>query len=133
MSEATREMRREARFEASVDELWQAITDERLLAEWLADAVELDPVPGTYARFEVDGKELRGFVLRVEEERSISWTWARPGEAPSEVELTIDAVAGGASRLVVVERANGAGPAASAVIWDHRLEGLARTLALVAV
>ncbi len=132
MSDAVTEVRREARFDASADELWEAVTDERLLADWLADEVELDPVPGAEARFEVDGEERRGFVLRVEEERSIAWTWARPGEAPSEVELTVDAVADGTSRLVVVERAISTAPATAALVWDHRLVGLARALALVA-
>ncbi len=132
MGDAVTEVRREARFEASAGELWEAITDERLLAEWLADEVELDPVPGTEARFEVDGEERRGLVLRVEEERSIAWTWDRPGEPPSEVELTVDAVADGTSRLVVVERAVATTPGAAGLVWDHRLVGLARALALVA-
>jgi uncharacterized protein YndB with AHSA1/START domain len=132
MSDRTREVRREASFDATREELWEAITDHRLLAEWLAEDVELDPVPGGDARFEVDGEERRGFVLRVEEERSIAWTWARPGEAPSEVELTVDAVAGGRARLVVVERSVTSAPAARGLAWDHRLEGLARALALVA-
>jgi uncharacterized protein YndB with AHSA1/START domain len=132
MSETAMEVRREARFEASVDELWEAITDQRMLAEWLADDVELEPVPGADARFEVDGEERRGLVLRVEDERSIAWTWARPGDAPSEVELTIDAVADGASRLVVVERATASAAAPRGLAWDHRLIGLTRALALVA-
>src|SRR5689334_15775512 len=50
MGETTREVRREAIFDATTAELWEAITDERMLAEWLADEVELDPVPGAEAR-----------------------------------------------------------------------------------
>jgi uncharacterized protein YndB with AHSA1/START domain len=131
MRDEIHEVRREATFDAGANELWEAITDDRLLAEWLAGEVELDPVPGSEARFEVDGEERRGFVLRVEEDRSIAWTWARPGEPPSEVELTVDAVAGGTSRLVVVERMAPTTLSATAVAWDHRLVGLARALALV--
>src|SRR6266536_5773286 len=100
-----REVRREAVLDARPEEVWEALTDERLLSEWLAEDAELDPVEGGDARFRLpDGEERRGTVLRVEDERALAFTWAAPGEPETEVELTLEpAVAG--TRLVVVERA----------------------------
>ena len=54
------------------EEVWEALTDERLLGEWLADEAELDPEPGGRASFRfADGTEKEGTVLRVEEEREL--------------------------------------------------------------
>jgi uncharacterized protein YndB with AHSA1/START domain len=79
-----RRVEREAVLDSQPDEVWEALTDERLLAEWLADEAELDPVPGGRASFRFeDGSEREGTVLRVEEERELAFTWARPGEPPT--------------------------------------------------
>ena len=132
MSVTERAVRREVELDASPEEVWGALADDRLLSEWLADEVELEPVEGSPARFRTGGEEREGTVLRVEEGRRLAFTWSREGELPSEVELTVDAVAG-RSRVVVVERAI-VGPAAlSGSAWSARLGGLARALALVAV
>jgi len=131
MSVTERAVRREVELDASPEEVWEALADDRLLSEWLADEVELEPVEGSPARFRTGGEEREGTVLRVEEGRRLAFTWSREGELPSEVELTVDAVAG-RSRVVVVERTI-VGPAAlSGSAWSARLGGLARALALVA-
>jgi uncharacterized protein YndB with AHSA1/START domain len=130
MADDIREVRREAEFEASPEELWEALTDERLLSEWLGDEVELEPAEGSPLLVRQGDEEREGVVTRVEEERFLAFTWERAGSGSSEVELTVDAVARG-SRLVVVERAV-AGPRAFAGAWDARLTRLSLALTLVA-
>jgi uncharacterized protein YndB with AHSA1/START domain len=131
MGESEREVERQAILEASPEEVWEALTDERLLSEWLAEDAELDPVEGGDAvfRFE-DGEERRGTVLRVEEERSLAFTWARPDEPETYVRLTLEPALGG-TRLVVVERAARLGPVALAGSWDVRLAALRQATRLV--
>jgi uncharacterized protein YndB with AHSA1/START domain len=131
MGEVRREVRREVELDAPPADVWEALVDDRLLSEWLADEVELDPVPGGPARFRDGDDEREGMVLEVDEERRLSFTWSRPGEAPSEVELIVDAVAD-RTRLVVVERALVGATSLSASAWSSRLQAAASTLALIA-
>ena len=127
-----RRVEREAVLEASPEEVWEALTDERMLSEWLAEDAELDPVEGGDASFRFeDGEERRGTVVSVEEERSLAFTWARPNEPETYVELTLEPAVSG-TRLVVVERAAPVGPVALASsFWDARLTALRRVTALV--
>jgi uncharacterized protein YndB with AHSA1/START domain len=133
MSDQERWVERETILEAPVSEVWEALTDSRLLSEWLAPEAELDPVPGGTASFRLaDGEQREGTVLRVEEERSLAFWWARPGESRSIVEFSLEPAVGG-TRLLVVERA----PLTSTVAltgskWESRLRAFARALALVA-
>jgi uncharacterized protein YndB with AHSA1/START domain len=131
MAEERREVRREVELEATPGEVWEALVDPRLLAEWLADEVEMEPVPGAPARFRSGDVERAGEVLRVDEEHRLAFSWARPGEPASEVELIVDAVADG-TRLVVVERALVGPSAMAAAGWADRLAALASALTLVA-
>src|SRR5947208_3602458 len=131
MGEERREVKREVELEAAPAEVWEALVDPRLLSEWLADEVEMEPIPGAPARFRSGGEEREGTVVRVDEERRLAFTWARPGEVPSEVELTVDAVADG-TRLLVVERALVGPTALSGSAWSGRLQALSSALALVA-
>src|SRR5436189_6308412 len=130
MDSQRREVRRERLMEADPSEVWEALVDPRLLEEWLADEVELEPIPGAPATFRIGDEEREGAVLRVDEERSLAFTWARPGEAPSEVELTVDAVADG-TRVVVVERALAGPMALVGSAWSPRLSALSAALSLV--
>lgn len=129
-----RQVERETVLEATPDEVWEALTDERLLGEWLAEEAELDPVPGGRASFRFeDGSEREGTVLRVEEERELAFTWARPGEPATEVEMTLVPLVSG-TRLVVVERASVHTPVAlSGAAWAPRLAALGNTMSLVLV
>jgi uncharacterized protein YndB with AHSA1/START domain len=129
MAASEREVRREVELDATPEEVWEAMVDDRVLSEWLADEVELEPVEGSPARFRSDGEEREGTVLRVEEGRRLAFTWSREGELPSEVELTVDAIAG-RSRVVVVERAIVGPVGLSGSAWAARLGGLPRALAL---
>jgi uncharacterized protein YndB with AHSA1/START domain len=130
--EDERTVEREAVLEASPEEVWEALTDERMLSEWLAEDAELDPVEGGDASFRFDdGEERRGTVVRVEEERSLAFTWARPNEPETYVELTLEPAVSG-TRLVVVERAAPVGPGAlSGSFWDARLVALGHVTSLV--
>ena len=129
-----RQVERAAVLDAAPDEVWEALTDDRLLGEWLAEEVELSPVPGARASFRFsDGTEREGTVVRVEEERELAFTWARPGEAPTEVEMTLVPLVSG-TRLIVVERASAQTPAAlSGAAWGLRLAALERATSLVLV
>ena len=61
MDDQRREVERETVLDAPAEEVWEALTDERLLGEWLADEAELEPEPGGRASFRfADGAEKRG-------------------------------------------------------------------------
>jgi uncharacterized protein YndB with AHSA1/START domain len=132
MDDQRREVEREAVLDAPAGEVWEAITDERLLGEWLAEEAELEPEPGGRASFRfADGTEKEGTVLRVEDERELAFTWARPGEPETEVELTLVPLVSG-TRIVVVERAPAATPTAlGGTAWGARLSALQTALSLV--
>jgi uncharacterized protein YndB with AHSA1/START domain len=126
------QVERERTFEATPEEVWEAITDERLLSEWLADEAEVDPELGGEVRFRIGEEERTGSIERVEEGRRLAFTWSRDGEGPSQVEFTLEPAVSG-TRLVVVERAL-KGPLASGTghRWQGALEELAHALELVA-
>jgi uncharacterized protein YndB with AHSA1/START domain len=127
--EKTPWVERETLVEASPDEVWEALTDEDRLEEWLAPDVELDPHEGGEISVR-DGEDRRhGTVETVEEGERFAFTWSRPGEGESFVEFTIEALPGG-SRVTVVETP--IGPTASALgSWGSLLPRLQRSLLLV--
>jgi uncharacterized protein YndB with AHSA1/START domain len=96
---------RSVELDAAPAEVWDALTEDALLAEWLADEVELEAEPGgeIVCRY-ADGEERRGEVELVEEAERLAWNWRREGGAPSRVELVLDAVAD-RTRLTVIETA----------------------------
>jgi uncharacterized protein YndB with AHSA1/START domain len=102
---------RSLELDAAPAEVWDALTEDALLGEWLADEVELEAEPGgeIVCRY-ADGEERRGEVELVEEAERLAWSWRREGGAPSRVELVLDAVAD-RTRLTIIEtvplRANG--------------------------
>jgi uncharacterized protein YndB with AHSA1/START domain len=131
---------RETVVDATPEEVWEALTDEDRLEEWLAPEVELDPVEGGEISVG-DGEDQRtGTVETVEEGERFAFTWSRPGEGESFVEFTIEALPGG-SRVTVVETPThsaatntAAGPTAMAAGgWDAKLARLHRSLRLVLV
>jgi uncharacterized protein YndB with AHSA1/START domain len=125
------EVRRETTFQSDPDELWHAISDEEMLERWLGDEVELEPVEGGDVRVVTDGEERTGTVEELDEGSRIVFTWARPGEGDSRVELTVlpDAIG---SRLIVVERLPATrSPMASAAAWTARVNALGDALMLV--
>ena len=122
---------RETLIEASPEEVWEALTDEDRLEEWLAPDVELDPVEGGEIAVR-DGDDRRsGTVETVEEHERFAFTWSRPGEGESFVEFTIEALPGG-SRVTVVETP--IGPTATALAgWGPRLARLSHVSRLAPV
>jgi uncharacterized protein YndB with AHSA1/START domain len=127
-----RKVERERLLDARPDEVWEALTDEALLSEWLGDEVELDPWEGGGLRVRVEGEERIGTIRRFEDERALSFTWERAGESASTVELTLEPAVSG-TRVTVVERAATGPVAMSAAEWEMRLGGLARVLRLALV
>ena len=93
---------RETLVEASPEEVWEALTDEDRLEEWMAPEVELDPFEGGEISVR-DGDDHRtGTVETMEESERFAFTWSRPGEGESFVEFTLEP-AGGGTRLTVIE------------------------------
>jgi uncharacterized protein YndB with AHSA1/START domain len=120
--EGTPWVERETLVEASPEEVWEALTDEDRLEEWMAPEVELDPVEGGEIAVRDGDDERKGTVETLEENERFAFTWSRPGEGESFVEFTIEALPGG-SRVTVVETP--IGPTASAFGgWEPRLARL---------
>ena len=82
------------------EEVWEALTDAKRLADWFANDVELDLRPGGGASFRWDnGEERTATVTGVDPERRLTFTW--DGE-DGDVEFTLDDDPDG-TRLTVVE------------------------------
>jgi uncharacterized protein YndB with AHSA1/START domain len=102
--EAIVEVTREVVLEAPVDEVWEALTDPEQLAEWFANDVELDLVPGGDGVFRWDdGAERSAVVEEVDPGRRFAFTWGDEGRVVIEL-AEID----GGTRVLVTETA-GAG------------------------
>ena len=117
---------RDTLVEASPEEVWEALTDQDRLEEWLAPDVELDPVEGGEIAVRDGDDERTGTVETVEEDERFAFTWSRPGEGESFVEFTIEALPGG-SRVTVVETPIGP-TAIAAGGWSSRLARLGRAM-----
>ena len=119
--------------DAAPAEVWDALTEEALLAEWLADEVEIEAEPGgeIICRY-ADGEERRGEVELVEEAERLAWSWRREGGGSSRVELVLDAVAE-RTRLTVIETAplRATGPLLLAGTWGAPLARLRTAVRLV--
>jgi uncharacterized protein YndB with AHSA1/START domain len=124
--EKTTWVERETLIEASPDEVWEALTDEDRLQEWLAPDVELDPREGGEISVRDGDEERHGTVETVEEGERFAFTWSRPGEGESFVQFTIEAIPAG-TRVTVVET-----PMAAAA-WGPRLGRLQSSLRLALV
>jgi uncharacterized protein YndB with AHSA1/START domain len=122
---------RDTLVEASPEEVWEALTDEDRLEEWLAPDVELDPVEGGEIAVRDGDDHRNGTVETLEEGERFAFTWSRPGEGESFVEFTIEALPGG-SRVTVVETPIGPA-AASAGGWEPRLARLGHAMRFVLV
>src|SRR5215218_7907455 len=113
---------RETMVEATPEEVWEALTDEDRLEEWMAPEVELDPTEGGEISVRDGDDERSGIVETVEEQERFAFTWSRPGEGESFVEFTIEALPGG-TRVTVIETP--IGPTAMAFAgWGARLARL---------
>lgn len=94
---------RERTFDAPPEEVWETLTDEVLLEQWLADDVDLDLREGGLARFTwEDGETRDAEIERVEPAERLTWTWWAEGDERGRVEFQLKP-AGAGTRLVVVE------------------------------
>src|SRR5262245_40010308 len=126
-------VRRETTVEAGPGEVWEALTDEGCLTEWLAEDAEVDLSEGGEISFSFEDGARTGRIERVDEERRLTLTWERPGYGESRVDFAIEPAPGG-TRVVVTERALTAfetTAAAKASWWTAKLGALRATLALV--
>lgn len=104
----TDRIERELELSAPSDEVWEAITDPRRLAEWLADEVGLDLRPGGEASFR-DGEAVRrGWVEEVSppdgaDGGRLAFWWGEDDGPASRVELTLEPIDGGGTVVRVVE------------------------------
>src|ERR1700744_1984235 len=94
---------RSVELDAAPAEVWDALTEDALLGEWLADEVELEAEPGgeIVCRY-ADGEERRGEGALVGGAERLAGSGGREGGEPSRVELVLDAVAD-RTRLTVIE------------------------------
>lgn len=128
-----REVRRETVVDAGPAEVWEAFTDSALLAEWLADAAEIDAVPGGEVSFEFPDGERAGAVRSVDEGRSLEFSWTRPGQAESFVRFELEPCVSG-TRVVVTESVPAVASAASmAAGWSAALQRFAFAVRLALV
>jgi len=132
-----RSVTRSVDLDAGAGEVWNALTDPQLLAQWLAPEAALEPVPGGVVdcRF-ADGSARLGRVEDVVENECLIFSWQTPGADPSRVELRLDSLDHG-TRLTVVETGSGPDAAtgrnpsrpATSMHWGARLESLRLCLA----
>jgi uncharacterized protein YndB with AHSA1/START domain len=67
---------REVELPATADEIWQQVTDNDRLGDWLDADVDLDARPGGAGTFRfADGEMRRAMVRDVEPGRRLSFTW----------------------------------------------------------
>ena len=117
------------RVEASLDQVWEAITDPEQLAAWFL------PVTGDLragGRFQIEGNA-SGTIKRCREPESLILTWEFGGEV-TWLDVAITPVAAGKVRIEVAhacptgEHWDTYGPGAGGVGWDLTLLGLAQHL-----
>jgi uncharacterized protein YndB with AHSA1/START domain len=99
------EVVREVVFEASAEEVWEALTDPERLQEWFANDVEFELERGGTFRWD-DGEVREAVVEGFDPERRLAIRWWDPASPEeSEVTFTLEEVPEG-TRLVVTETAS---------------------------
>jgi uncharacterized protein YndB with AHSA1/START domain len=90
---------RELELDADIDEVWDAITSDGLLAA----EVKLDLRPGGDAEFRFDDTLKTGWIEEAIAPSRLTFWWAAGDEPASRVELQLDTLEEGGTRLQVVE------------------------------
>jgi uncharacterized protein YndB with AHSA1/START domain len=92
---------------APVEDVWDALTASERLADWFANDVELDAVPGGTGRFGWgDGTRREALVEDVEHQHALVFRWGTSTEDESRVAITLEQVEDG-TRVTVTETALG--------------------------
>ncbi|HSK97339.1 MAG TPA: SRPBCC domain-containing protein [Euzebyales bacterium] len=99
------EVTRTVELDATVDEVWTALTDDEERAAWFGGDGWIDVRPGGHGEIRSpDGSLHRVAVDTVEPGRRLGWRWSpEPGGPVSDVEFVVEQVPRGA-RLTVTER-----------------------------
>lgn len=119
-----RRLRFERIFDASVDEVWSALTEPERLARWLAPG-SIEDKPGGSVSFDFgEGGLVTGAVLRHERPSVLEFEWRFDGETQSIVRFMLQAE-GLRTHLVLEHFALGTVHAAGyAAGWHAHLDGL---------
>src|SRR4051812_702877 len=97
-------VRRETVLDAPRDAVWSLVANPEGLETWLADDVALDAIaPGSSGTVTEGDEERQVTIEEVEDGRRVALSWCAPGGDPSLVELTLDDLEDGRTRMVVVE------------------------------
>lgn len=116
---------RERTLDAPPEDVWETLTDELLLQQWLAADVELDLREGGRAHFEFEDGGARDAEIQVVRPlERLAWSWWDGDEQRRHVEFRLEP-AGDGTRLVVVETQR-TGSLAGARHWDDSLSALAQ-------
>jgi uncharacterized protein YndB with AHSA1/START domain len=90
----------------SPDKVWRALTDPKLLTEWLLPVVGLELEPGTTFTFEAPPQPgwdgiVQCRLLEIEEHEKLSWAWV-VGDIDTVVTFTLEPTSSG-TRLLMVQ------------------------------
>jgi uncharacterized protein YndB with AHSA1/START domain len=109
------EVTRTVDLDATVDEVWTALTDDQERAAWFGGDGQIDIRPGGVGEVAgPDGSVQRIEVDTVEPGRRLGWRWSpKSGGAASDVEFVLDPLPRGARLTVTERRVAGTGPQAS--------------------
>ncbi len=107
---------------ASVEDVWDALTDPSRLEDWFADEIdadEIEPDAEVVFRWHEGDEERRAVIEDVEAPRRLAFRWAARGDE-SRVVFELDDEAAG-TRVTVVET----GGIAARAFWAPRMSSLA--------
>ena len=110
------EVTRTVELDATVDEVWTALTDDAERAAWFGGDGKVDIRPGGVGEISApDGSIQRVEVDTVEPGRRLGWRWSpKSGGAVSDVEFVVESLPRGARLTVTERRVASTGPQASA-------------------
>ncbi|MEM7287410.1 MAG: SRPBCC domain-containing protein [Actinomycetota bacterium] len=115
MADVQTDAEHEVLIEATPEEIWEALTSDDGLDDWLGEGTEVDPVPGGEIATPdvVTDRPRRGHVDEVDPARRFAFTWWPEDDHQDRSQVTITLVPTRAGTLVrVVERSIVGVPAA---------------------
>lgn len=108
MTDAQTDAGHELLIEAAPEDIWEALTSDEGLDDWLGEGTEVDPVPGgeIVTPDVVSDRPRRGHVDEVDPERRFAFTWWPEDDQDDRSHVTITLEPTRSGTLVrVVERA----------------------------